>query len=96
MKHVHPQRSHPAHGNHTPGPWHTDSIGTIKQTGTAVRIAVCDYRDLDANAALLAAAPELLAACEAIAEYGWKGQTPEGRSPYDMVCAAITKAKGLK
>ena len=51
-------------------------------------------QEIIANARLLAAAPELLEACEAVESHGIKGKLPDGRFPFDMVVAASAKAKG--
>jgi len=79
---------------HTPGPWRADdgpalSYDVVDPTGECV--AQCWHRG---NAALIAAAPQLLAALEAILA------TPPGTDPVeivradDLARAAIAAAKG--
>lgn len=50
-------------GEHTPGPWRWDGIGAI-ETAKGDPIVV-DRGMTDANARLIASAPDLLAACKA-------------------------------
>jgi len=89
---------------HTPGPWKVDESGDFVETEYPVNfkgnyIHICDFRRPEdrANAALIAAAPTMLAALEAIA--GWasdtgplKHKTPMGISEYARAAAA--KARG--
>ena len=80
--------------DHVPGPWdvqefkkHPDIKRIIDKNGSF--IADADYRP---NARLIAAAPELLAALQAVADY-WAG----GDVPADIdaaMRAAIAKATG--
>ena len=92
---------------HTPGPWVvvSDSIYRDKDGPTHRRIAtVAIYGDRDrkaqANARLIAAAPELQAALEGVMKW-WQG-TPqfaagEDEMPaavFDAARAALSKAKG--
>lgn len=60
--------------NHTPGPWHVTAMHkgirpSFRSPGENGGFAICemyaDGRDVVANARLIAAAPELLEACEA-------------------------------
>lgn len=89
---------------HTPGPWYTttkkdDSQGMISQETTGKTIAV-SYDSKDA--AIIAAAPELLEALEALQACMIYRSTVEGDLPWtvDVVDAmdktrfAISKAKG--
>ena len=105
---------------HTPGPWKWDeSFGAIVSTGHTKRL-VCpmwtgcnkstmDQYELDtdeANARLIAAAPELLAACEELGrlwDAGIRPQIVQGalreETDFATLCmvtlrAAISKAKG--
>ncbi len=81
---------------HTPGPWelsrdavpdwHTQITVYTEATGT--RVATVFERE--ANAHLIAAAPELLAACEAALDRDDVADCELG----DMLRAAIAKAKG--
>lgn len=86
---------------HTPGPWHCGQesvdpewwIVTIKG-GLIIANVNAHFRQ-EANARLIAAAPDILAAlreCEAFC----KGhqETPEKAARYERVRAAIAKAEG--
>ena len=90
-------------GKHTPGPWHVDGP-TLK--GPAYNIGgVNSHRTTEgrANALLIAAAPELLEALEAVKE--WATEAEEG-DPYkarilkpqawEKVRKALAKAKGTQ
>lgn len=85
---------------HTPGPWAYDQAGGevyyadgdvepviagIEQDGTSEEQA-------DADGRLIAAAPDLLDACER-AEW-WLSTHPEGSAMRDVLRAAIAKAEG--
>jgi hypothetical protein len=84
---------------HTPGPWKIDA-GNWIWGPDGFPIAACDQGAFDhnrageccANADLIAAAPELLAALQAVADY-WAG----GDAPADIdaqIRAAIARAGG--
>ena len=96
---------------HTPGPWtlkyaHCGDVG-IKADGGLIAECFCDIRRADehstaeagANARLIAAAPDLLAALQGMCSV-WvtvcnsKGWEPEHMSQYTDARAAIAKAKG--
>lgn len=68
----------------TPGPWRTEEQwhGTAIKAGarTVARVRPWSNRTEQANARLLAAAPDLLGACEALTDMdGWTGvATPDG------------------
>ena len=87
--------------SHTPGPWKTNDLDNFIEDSQGFDICVVsergtwrpgqsgmDYSEQYDNAALIAAAPELLAACEAVAS---KVYFPEDWE--DQVKAAIRKAK---
>lgn len=89
---------------HTPGPWHigkdTRIIGANSQ-----RVAVCDNNEATpglVNAALIAAAPELLAALNGILPFIAQSSASEGGAvkysaavrAADAVRAAIARARG--
>lgn len=84
---------------HTPGPWTVVVSGLAvwsisKPPGQNGVIALCDsvarpYAENKANARLIAAAPELLAALEALYE-DWNGPLTES---VQLARAAIAKAK---
>ena len=104
---------------HTPGPWRThpgSAVSSWNVRADDLTIAFCptntswgdltrrvDEPHAKANARLIAAAPDLLDACEAIAAEASIAQSPEGddilvieltRSEIDMLRAAIAKARG--
>jgi hypothetical protein len=87
---------------HTPGPWAQDPTGDIGwwQIGTLDRpVATVDAGDFwpiaeaQANARLIAAAPEMLAACRMVLEMAvaWQPLTP---GDIAEVKAAVAKAEG--
>ena len=89
---------------HTPGPWEaghyngTPTIFDSRGNGTIPLATVHDVTtgDPEANARLIAAAPDLLAACEALAQWADKECMPVGETndgPWDQLDAAIAKAK---
>lgn len=85
---------------HTPGPWEAWLPGRKFVIPTRNFNAVCELVDfardpetVDANARLIAAAPELLAACEAVLSSPTYGDTPSEEA-VEMVRAAIAKARG--
>ncbi len=82
--------------NHTPGPWHivrrsTVCAGDRDEIDNPIRVHVADCygRRAEANAHLIAAAPDLLAACELAV----RNLDP---APYwiGALTAAIAKARG--
>ena len=94
-------------GAHTPGPWVIDhrrdwdkEIG-IRQSGNGWHRFACqvDYDDCDpctaeANANLVAAAPDLLAAAEKLMRAADEGDADLGMDAHDELRAAIAKARG--
>ena len=80
---------------HTPGPWVIDNDNVIYQEGTSEPIAsAAPTADEEANAWLIAAAPELLAALEFCAD---ALNTEAGglyKAHIEQARAAIAKAKG--
>ena len=89
---------------HTPGPWKlTDAYTVEGQDGQAItevydQSANVLCEETIANAALIAAAPELLEALEIIFEQGhiWLDQKEKktGKTFYYIVEQALNKAKG--
>lgn len=83
---------------HTPGPWVIDNDNVIYQEGTAEPIAsAAPTADEKANAALIAAAPELLGALKMAEGYiaGVATNEPEEQDKLMAVIrAAIAKARG--
>jgi hypothetical protein len=95
---------------HTPGPWKLEAgrsivtdggrfnlaYSTDKKTGAA---SFPNFVELDANAALIAAAPDLLKSLEAVtgmyeAALGGKYDDPDEAEIIDKARAAIAKARG--
>ena len=93
---------------HTPGPWRTtlayDDPVIVDHNNTIIAIAVLDSNDpkeletIVANARLIAAAPELLAALREIADECnrrlRKGEDSGDRLTLQLCKAAIAKAEG--
>lgn len=99
---------------HTPGPWHADGsrvwgdTAELQSGGTMLRHKIADaayhaeggFEEQHANARLIAAAPELLAALERIVGRDltyFRGTVCEGQISFEAVQAAravIAKAKG--
>jgi len=96
---------------HTPGPWsvksdpcHFDTLSDIHAGGKLIAQTCSEYPSLEANARLIAAAPDLLAALEKL-EY-WLDSDPEvlaamnalerddHLAKLELARAAIAKAKG--
>lgn len=87
----------------TPGPWIKTSLGRIVMTNDT-KESICrlatrtDADEQDANARLIAAAPDLLNALQAVANaLEWhEDRMPKGQDSgaLDLARAAITKAKG--
>jgi hypothetical protein len=91
---------------HTPGPWAVSDVGEVVVCATGRTL--CDVysspttgeEQADVDARLIAAAPDLLAACEMLAEAQRRADTGEreGFGCYvdavDKARAAIAKAKG--
>jgi hypothetical protein len=101
---------------HTPGPWHKDDCGALRGSNGA-RVIVSglglafltgyvseqDKAEMEANARLIAAVPDLLEALKACEPYvahfqgGWSGHTPGNIDTAELLAtirAAIMKAEG--
>lgn len=96
---------------HTPGPWEVDDCGNICGGGAALAAVYgaedfpClpeeDYDAVNvecaANARLMAAAPDLLAACEKALEF-WHSDHPndtgEAMDAREFIRRAVARAKG--
>jgi hypothetical protein len=82
---------------HTPGPWEARDFSGDQYViwgpefggGRHALIATCTGPNLEANARLIAAAPEMLAALKRA--YGF---LEKGSRAYEQVRAAISKAEG--
>jgi len=88
---------------HTPGPWNIWRIGKHKipaiannNSGEKPPVDICTLDEnndnREADALLIAAAPDLLAALEEIYRLG--GQFGKGQQMAEIARVAITKAKG--
>ena len=98
-------------GEHTPGPWWPDyrtasigcGAGWIVGTEWHDQKSDEEFGDIEDDMRLVAAAPELLAACEAVLALAEKNDDPEmseesleqmAQEAADRIRAAIAKAKG--
>ena len=83
---------------HTPGPWKWDYAVSIKAEAGLVALVYSPpkHDDLGANASLIAAAPDLLAALQSIAalDDGDNAQLWDFAAEFDAARAAISKAIG--
>lgn len=90
---------------HTAGPWKWDGGGYVDAARECIAgiNAIGSPCKSEANARLIAAAPDLLAACEAVVEDGYETCGPNDDWPLSFVCekkvinqlqAAIAKATG--
>lgn len=95
--------------SHTPGPWAVGDkrgvwAGPVVMANDGQRGVAFVCGESDANARLIAAAPDLLAACEALCDRltGWMDETAaddddrerQDEAALDMADAAIAKAEG--
>jgi hypothetical protein len=84
---------------HTPGPWEQNGNAVHKRRSPhfATCIAVCDGSDRQANARLIAAAPELLEAIQAALriESLWMPPDGENNPEYDAEFAALATMRNL-
>lgn len=80
--------------HHTPGPWACFDKHLIHANGYRVATIESEAKHRDANTRLIAAAPELLAALEALlAEL--RSQGPQGDAVHlSMLSDVVAKAKG--
>ena len=77
---------------HTPGPWHVANGCQIRSAKDQIAKAwMMRNGEGLANANLIAAAPELLAALEMVMR---RGRIDDSEEAMNQVAAAITKAKG--
>ena len=90
-----------ATGGHSPGPWSEDPEGEVAYTvEDAEGVPICDvYREThgEANARLIASAPELLAAlksCVPFVEHVAAQSGGDGSLTLAQIRAAIAKAEG--
>jgi hypothetical protein len=91
---------------HTPGPWEAD-IGHQLEEWPMDQVIVyddshgciaevdchTDWATTQANARLIAAAPDLLEAAKLMLGYG-PGKMPDGRDTYDVLRDAVARAEG--
>jgi hypothetical protein len=89
---------------HTPGPWFlfgnpAHCVGGPHPQNDTAGVAMCGMRlrtpeEGEANARLIAAAPDLLAACEEFEAYHQHGSLDQFPALCSQIRAAIAKAKG--
>ena len=93
---------------HTPGPWHVDptapeayyqDVNVLRHSGLAVAVALHNGdiapAEVEANARLIAAAPDLLEVAMRILERGYVSEhIEEERGDHLALVAAIAKATG--
>ena len=73
------------------GAWYQTIVGFPPDTCVARAIG-STREECDANARLITAALDLLEACQAVQQWGLKGQMPDGRWAFDLLAPAIAKA----
>ena len=83
---------------HTPGPWEARSVTVHDMTG--LKVADCrnyalPFEELPSNAALIAAAPDMLEALNNVI-FMWRNLIPmyKGQAEYHEAIAAVRKARG--
>ena len=86
---------------HTPGPWDAiwwDADGLYvgkEDTSAPVDVVACIESNNEADARLIAAAPDLLEALERLADrFAFDGVPEDGEEEYEEALAAIRKACG--
>jgi molybdopterin-guanine dinucleotide biosynthesis protein A len=81
--------------NHTPGPWDSDPDidGTLRAYDGAPICVVCAHNDTEANALLIAAAPDLLSALRLAVRQNEHDMLMTGEELRTCL-AAIAKAEG--
>ena len=97
--------------NHTPGPWTVDwsddgpliytgdlMIASVSGSTEHIKVRGIDEQTTEANASLIAAAPDLLEALERLLTHGERGnlyyERGEDAEVVNQARAAIAKAKG--
>lgn len=79
---------------HTPGPWRLAGKATVRHdSGNGGWIADVHWKNREANARLIVAAPELVAACEAVSAH-YSGSLDHQPPFVALARAAIAKALG--
>lgn len=87
---------------HTPGPWRVRGktfnlqiaiVGPSGELSDSIAYAWGQNGEAEANARLIAAAPELLEALGGCIQH-MEWSTPQGRAAYETAKATIAKAKG--
>lgn len=94
---------------HTPGPWKIDGTYIVNPLGDTPKghysIAECSFHngaraECDANARLIASAPDLLAACLAVSEEATdanrNGDIIVPSHVWDLIAQALNKALGTE
>ena len=78
---------------HTPGPWTVDRLCIQAPDGNVALVNLA--RASDADARLIAAAPDLLEACKGVYDEHEHDHAPRQCFVCDKLAAAIAKAEGL-
>lgn len=76
-----------------PGFWSIEALDSEGRRSADVAYMTLRSEHLEANARLIAAAPELLEALKHLATFGTEGDE-EQRAALDAACAALAKAEG--
>lgn len=93
-----------SNAQHTQGPWRVARQNPSPTTGEwmiagqkpgyLAEVRDCGSGDVEANASLIAAAPELLEALELCRYHMYEHASNTKDGAFDKLCAAIAKAKG--
>jgi hypothetical protein len=87
--------------SHTPGPWHFDGESIYSDAAEVIvsrpqYVGGANHNERTANARLIAAAPELLEALEALLDPSLSSDNPvELEAVFAKARAAVSEAKGL-
>ncbi len=94
---------------HTPGPWETINLDVYSSAWTGVKVADCyiprpagvyDGGECEANARLIAAAPDLLNELKKVvnvvdnSDHWWLGSGDRGGVDLESILSVIAKAEG--
>lgn len=87
-----------SNAQHTPGPWKVVTFGMVVESADGVRVCETHATDREANARLIAAAPELLEALESVTRcLQWHNEqhgVGMDEAAIAKAVAAIAKASG--
>lgn len=88
--------------SHTPGPWHVEGVGINALVGAGINGVIVAVRhrlrgaESEANMRLIAAAPELLEALEALLNFVWGEGYSDAASELARAEAMVTALKESK